>query len=96
MAAAADETARLYGLPLDEFTAERDAVAKRLRADGEREEAARIKKLRKPSVPAWAVNQAARADAKARQGAGEGRREAGRAPRRRCSPASARRTCARR
>jgi hypothetical protein len=65
MAAAADETARLYGLPLDEFTAERDAVAKRLRADGEREEADRIKKLRKPSVPAWAVNQAARADAKA-------------------------------
>ena len=65
MAAAADETARLYGLPLDEFTAERDAAAKRLRADGEREEADRIKKLRKPSVPAWAVNQAARADAKA-------------------------------
>ena len=36
MAAAADETARLYGLPLDEFTAERDAVAKRLRADGKK------------------------------------------------------------
>jgi hypothetical protein len=75
MAAAADDTARLYGLPLDEFTAERDALAKRLRADGERDEAARVKKLRKPSVPAWAVNQAVREDkraAKALLKAGEG------------------------
>ena len=75
MAAAADDTARLYGLPLDEFTAERDALAKRVRADGEREEAARIKKLRKPSVPAWAINQAVREDkraAKALLKAGEG------------------------
>ena len=65
MAAAADDTARLYGLPLDEFTAERDALAKRLRADGERDEAALVKKLRKPSVPAWAVNQAVRKDKRA-------------------------------
>ncbi len=75
MAAAADDTARLYGLPLDEFTAERDALAKRLRADGERDEAALVKKLRKPSVPAWAVNQAVRNDkraAKALLKAGEG------------------------
>jgi hypothetical protein len=60
-----NDTAQLYGLPLDEFTAERDALAKRLRADGDRDEADRVKKLRKPSVPAWAINQAARADKKA-------------------------------
>lgn len=65
MAATEDETAGLYGLPLDEFTAERDALAKRLRTDGDREEAAAVKKLRKPTVPAWAINQATRADAKA-------------------------------
>jgi len=65
MAAAKDDTARLYGLPLDEFTAERDALAKKVRAAGDRDEADRVKKLRKPSVPAWAINQAARADKKA-------------------------------
>ncbi len=59
------EATALYGLALDRFTDERDGLAKRLRADGEREEADRVKKLRKPSVPAWAVNQAARADTKA-------------------------------
>ncbi len=62
---AGEEAAALYGLPLDRFTAERDALAKRLRAAGEREAAADVRKLRKPTVPAWAVNQAARADAKA-------------------------------
>src|SRR5436305_1927347 len=51
---------RLYGLPLDEFTAERDAAAKELRADGSREAADAVRKLRKPSVPAWALNQLAR------------------------------------
>lgn len=44
----------------DEFIAGRDALAKRLRADGRREDAARVKALRRPSVAAWAVNQAAR------------------------------------
>ena len=37
--AADDADDRLYGLPLDAFVAERDALAKRLRADGRREEA---------------------------------------------------------
>jgi hypothetical protein len=59
------DAAALYGLPLDRFTAERDALAKRLRADGDREAAAGVRKLRKPSVPAWAINQAVRADAAA-------------------------------
>jgi hypothetical protein len=54
------ETNRLYGLPLDEFVRERDEVAKRLRREGEREAAEEIKKLRKPSAGAWALNQAIR------------------------------------
>ena len=48
---AADEVDELYGLPLDEFTAARNALAKRLRADGERERADEVKALAKPSVP---------------------------------------------
>jgi hypothetical protein len=47
----------LYGLPLERFVAERGALAKSLRADGKRDEAAEVAKLRKPSVAAWAVNQ---------------------------------------
>jgi hypothetical protein len=53
----AAETERLYALPLDEFTAERDALAKKLRADGDRDAAAVVKALKKPSVAAWAINQ---------------------------------------
>jgi hypothetical protein len=56
----AAEIERLYALPLDEFTAERDALAKRLRSDGDREAAAEAKALKKPSVAAWAVNQVRR------------------------------------
>ena len=43
----------LYELPLDEFVAARNALAK------ERKDKA-LRSLRKPSVPAWAVNQLAR------------------------------------
>lgn len=50
----------LYGLPLDEFTRARDTLARELRARGEREEAAQVAALRKPTLPAWAVNQVAR------------------------------------
>src|SRR3954470_19480390 len=62
---AADEADDLYGLALDAFVPERDALAKRLRADGRREDAAAVKALRKPSVAAWAVNQAVRSQPKA-------------------------------
>jgi hypothetical protein len=55
----------LYGLPLERFVPERDATAKALRAEGEREEAARVAKLRKPSVAAWAVNQLVRTQGRA-------------------------------
>jgi hypothetical protein len=50
---------RLYALPLDRFTVERNALAKRLRKDGQRDEAAAVEKLRKPTVPVWAVNRLA-------------------------------------
>src|SRR6059058_3259568 len=50
----------LYGLPLDRFVPERTALAKALRQQGRREEAAEVAKLRKPSVAAWAVNQLVR------------------------------------
>jgi hypothetical protein len=55
----------LYGLPLDEFVGARDALAKELRADGRRDQAAAVKALKKPSVAAWAVNQALRTQGKA-------------------------------
>jgi hypothetical protein len=54
------EIDRLYGLPLDEFVHERDELAKRLRREGEREAADEVKRLRKPSAGAWALNQAVR------------------------------------
>jgi hypothetical protein len=50
----------LYGLPLERFTDERNALARRLREQGRRDEAADVAKLRKPSVAAWAVNQLVR------------------------------------
>lgn len=54
------EIDRLYGVPLDEFVHDRDELAKRLRREGEREAADQVKKLRKPSAGAWALNQAVR------------------------------------
>ncbi|HWF36159.1 MAG TPA: hypothetical protein VG295_12345 [Solirubrobacteraceae bacterium] len=50
----------LYGLPLDRFVSERGDLAKALRRSGEKEEAARVAGLRKPSVAAWVVNQLVR------------------------------------
>jgi hypothetical protein len=47
----------LYGLPLDRFIPERASLARGLRSGGEREQAAIVAALRKPSVAAWAVNQ---------------------------------------
>jgi hypothetical protein len=55
-----EEISRLYGLPLDEFTRARDELARSVRQEGDGERAAEIKRLRKPSVPAWVVNQLAR------------------------------------
>jgi len=49
----------LYREPPDRFVAARDGLAKDLRAAGETEEAARVKKLRRPTVAAWMINRAA-------------------------------------
>jgi hypothetical protein len=50
----------VFGAPLDEFVVVRNDVAKRLTADGKREEAAAVRALRKPTLPVWTVNQLAR------------------------------------
>jgi hypothetical protein len=73
------EIDKLYGVPLDEFIHDRDELAKRVRREGEREAAERIKKLRKPSAGAWALNQAIRRrrkETEALLAAGERLREA--------------------
>jgi hypothetical protein len=51
---------RLYGLPPEEFVAARGELAQRLRGDGDGTAAKRVAALRRPTVAAWAVNQAAR------------------------------------
>ena len=50
----------LYGLPLEEFTPARDAAAKEIRKGGDRETAAIVAKLPKPTPAAWTANQVAR------------------------------------
>lgn len=55
----------LYAVPPEDFVKERNALAKRLKDEGDSKEAARVKKLPKPSVPAWSVNRAALDDPKA-------------------------------
>jgi hypothetical protein len=52
--------AELYGLPLEEFTPARDALARELRLAGKKEAAEEVRALRKPPVFVWAINQAAR------------------------------------
>jgi hypothetical protein len=55
-----DEIDELFALPLDDFTAARNALAKRLKQDGDAEAAEVARTLAKPTVAAWAVNQLAR------------------------------------
>lgn len=50
----------LYGLPLDRFTKARNELAAELKTSGDDEGAAQVKRLQKPTVAAWAVNQLAR------------------------------------
>jgi len=47
----------LFQRPLAEFTTARNALAKRLKAEGRTLDAERVKALAKPPAPAWAVNQ---------------------------------------
>jgi hypothetical protein len=53
--------AALYQLPLEEFVPTRDQLARRLRADGDRDTARQVAALRRPPVSAWAANQLAKA-----------------------------------
>jgi hypothetical protein len=54
------EIADLYGLPLDRFTAERNALSKRLRSEGDVEGARRVGSVRKPPLHVWVTDQLAR------------------------------------
>lgn len=58
--AAVLQAADLYGMPLEEFVTERDALAQRLRDRGDRDQAASVSRLRKPTTDVWALNQVAR------------------------------------
>lgn len=55
------EVDHLYEVPREDFVAARNALAREVR-DRDQEAARRVKKLRKPTVAAWAVNQVARRD----------------------------------
>ena len=57
-----EEITALYSAPFEEFTAKRGALAKRLRRDGDRAGAEQVRKLRKPSRSAWAVNRGVHTD----------------------------------
>lgn len=47
----------LFQLPLDQFTAARNALAGRLKKSGRVDDAASVRALDKPTLSAWAVNQ---------------------------------------
>jgi hypothetical protein len=59
-APALDPLDQLFAAPLAEFTKARDRLAADLRKQGDKERAAEVKALSKPSAAAWAVNQAVR------------------------------------
>ena len=50
---------RLYVAPREEFVRERDALVRALREAGDRDAAAEVGALRKPTLVAWTVNQLA-------------------------------------
>ncbi|MDK3255781.1 hypothetical protein [Blastococcus capsensis] len=58
-----DVADELYGLPPDEFIGAREARRKEARADGDRDLARAVGKLRKPSTAAWVVNTVTRREA---------------------------------
>jgi hypothetical protein len=55
-----DEPEDLADVPPEDFVAARDAIAKQLRSDGKADEAAEVKKLRKPTVTRWVADQVLR------------------------------------
>jgi hypothetical protein len=52
----ATEMVAVYQAPLEDFISRRDALAKQLRAEKRRDDAALVKALRKPSGIAWALD----------------------------------------
>jgi hypothetical protein len=50
----------LFELDPKEFVAARDALARELKASGDKDGAAAVKALKRPTVPLWALNQVAR------------------------------------
>ena len=60
-----DDLDELYALKPAGFVAARDALVARLRKEGDRERAAEVKALRRPSVAAWVLNRLAREEPKA-------------------------------
>src|SRR4051812_3176868 len=60
-----EEIDQLFALPLDEFTAARNELAKRFKQEGDAETAETVRAMTKPSVAAWAVNQLARREPEA-------------------------------
>jgi hypothetical protein len=52
-----DAVSALYQTPLDDFVAERKRLATELRKNGDKAAAARLVKLGRPTIAAWAVNQ---------------------------------------
>jgi hypothetical protein len=55
-----DDRDDLADVPPEEFVAARDAVAKKLKSEGRSDEAAQVKKLRKPTVTRWVADQVLR------------------------------------
>ena len=55
----ATEVDELFTMAPAEFVAARNALAKALKADGHRDEAAAVAALRRPTVPDWALNSVA-------------------------------------
>jgi hypothetical protein len=55
----------LFAVAPEEFVAARDQLVRELRAAGDKDEAADVKRLRRPAVPVWALNQVASADPRA-------------------------------
>jgi hypothetical protein len=54
------EVDRLFELPLEEFIAARNELARLLKNEGEAAAAEEVKKLSKPNVATWAINQLSR------------------------------------
>jgi DNA repair exonuclease SbcCD ATPase subunit len=55
-----EEIDRLFEVSPEDFVSERDRVSRSLKDGGQGELAAEVKKLRKPTLPAWTINQLVR------------------------------------